>query len=80
MMTEGIKFLAAYGDENKEVELSPVTGGYWHIYIDRYYYGQVIFTQDKWTAMPQNEGTLEREDLQEIEDRITRYTQNAKKP
>ncbi len=74
-MPQKIKFLAAYGDIDKEVELSLITGGYWHIYIDRGYLGQVICVQGKWEVKLQNEGTLEREDIEEIEDRITRYMQ-----
>jgi hypothetical protein len=41
----GIKFMASFGQEMKEVELSQPNGGAgsYHLSVGRYYYGQMIY-------------------------------------
>jgi hypothetical protein len=70
MQTADINFLACFGDIDKEVDLKYLKGGYYHIYIDRFYYGQIIKINDIWTFAPQNEGSLSSDDKDAILDRI----------
>ena len=55
-----IEFEIDFGGKIKKVELSPVTGsnGIVHLYIDKFYYGQLVKVKDKWEAyMNKNELT-----------------------
>jgi hypothetical protein len=69
-----ITFKAAYGDHDKEVELSMPFGGggHYHIYIDRFYYGAIIFINDKWTIAlnPKADEELTTDDRMILTDRV----------
>lgn len=47
---ENICFKASYGDQDREVNISKVSGsmGMIHIYIDKYYNGTIGQKQGKW--------------------------------
>lgn len=77
-MGHTITIKAAFGDFNKTVELSRLPGPYWHIYIDRFFYGQVVLRDGKWEVALHNEDSLEPYDLEVISEEVTEYeaTQN----
>ena len=67
---KAITFQASYGDETKVVELLLLQGGYYHLYIDRYYYAQIIFVHDRWTVLPQDPADFETADMMILSDII----------
>lgn len=75
---DSIKFKAAFGDQEKEVELTAPTGagGGYQIFIDRYYFGSIILVNDQWTTMlnPKGEKELTTEDRMILIDMITGLT------
>lgn len=79
MGSESIKFKAAYGDFDKEVELNRLMGGYWHIHINRYYKGQVIFRDGRWEVSPQHDHYFTIDDMDVISELITEYEKNREK-
>jgi len=74
-MLSTIKFTAAYGDESKPVELAYLIGGYYHIYIDRFYYGQIHKRNGKWTVLLQDPASMTIDDIQILQDIVE--TQSA---
>jgi hypothetical protein len=50
MELQTVKFLAAYGDRNREVELAYMKGGYFHVMIDKYFYGQIVKYNTGWAV------------------------------
>lgn len=72
-MSESIKFKAAYGDTDSDVELSRMPGGYYHIYIDRYFKGQVVLRQGIWDVCPQHDHYFTIDDMDVIRDIVTEY-------
>jgi len=65
-----IQFTAAFGDETKQVELAYITGGYYHIFIDRYYQGQIVKRQGKWTVLLQDPESMTIDDMQILSDMV----------
>ena len=47
-----LKFKAAFGDVDKEVEISQPfgAGGNYHLLIDRYFCGSIILRDDGWSV------------------------------
>jgi hypothetical protein len=72
-MSESIKFKAAYGDFDKEIELNRLMVGYWHIHINRYYKDQVIFRQGAWEVSPQHDHYFTIDDMDVISELVTEY-------
>jgi len=52
---DSLKFIAAYGDTDKTVELTYLKGGYFQIYIDRFYHGRISQRGFKWEVLDQND-------------------------
>ncbi len=72
---ESIRFKASFGDYDSNVELAYLIGNYYHIFIDRFYYGQIINRDGTWYVLPQNPDEFSMDDMDAISDRI-----NAAKP
>lgn len=70
-MTDKITRQLAYGNETKTMELSmaPGAGGAWHVLIDRYYKGQVLWVDGKWKAYVSED--LDTMDVALVEEMIT---------
>jgi hypothetical protein len=68
-----ITFIGSFGDHDKTVVLSKLLGGYYHIYADRLYYGQVHLRKGKWTVLLQNTDTMDADDMQVISDLIKEH-------
>lgn len=65
-------FDVPWGDRNATVEISQVvagSGGY-HIYIDRYYNGQMVYRNNEWVAQLNEKSELSLEDIQVIREKI----------
>lgn len=75
---DAIEFTAHYGDETKQVELSYLTGGYYHIYIDRYYLGQIHKVQGKWTVLLQNPEEMTMDDRDVLIEMIEQHQRDSK--
>jgi hypothetical protein len=73
----GFEFDAYYGDLVKKVEVSLPSGGgdFWHIYIDRYYYGRIANVDDEWKNL---DARLEKDDIDAIIERIQEYLRHKK--
>ena len=65
--------MASYGDEVKNVELSFLMGGYYHIYIDRYYYGQIVKRNGQWVVLLQHPEEMTIDDMEILRDKVTQY-------
>jgi hypothetical protein len=65
-----ITFLASFGDHNKTVVLSKLLGGYYHIYVDNYYWGQVHLRQEKWVVLVQQGRDMTEDDIDVISSKI----------
>ena len=76
-----ITFKAAYGDIDKTVVITFVTGGHGvvHLNIDRLYYGQFAFRQGKWVLLLQNpqDPELTLDDRQILCDILTEHSAGA---
>ena len=70
-----IVFKAAYGDQDKVVELSSPSGAgsHYHVYIGGFYYGAIIFVRDKWTTAlnPKGDEELTTEDRCILVDKVS---------
>ena len=75
-MVSDITFLAAFGDHEKTVVLSKLMGGYYHIYIDNHYWGQICLRNDKWVVLLQDPELMDADDMDAISDRIEEYENN----
>ena len=67
-----IKFTAAFGETDREVELyrPPGGGGSWHIYVDRRLYGHILQRKPGWWVML-NGNEFNQGDADQILERIT---------
>jgi len=61
MKLKSVAFIAAF-EEEKFVELTLQLGGYFHIYIDKYYYGKIICIKNHWTVSPQHDHYFSQDD------------------
>jgi len=69
-----IQFTAYYGDETKLVELPYLHGGYYHIYIDKFYQGQIHKRNGKWTVLLQDPTSMTIDDIQILQDMVERQS------
>ena len=72
---EHIKFMAAYGDQDKEVYFDPLNNSQWRIFLGNVFYGHVVSWNGQWEVRLFDTTLLEQEDVNVIEERITRYEQ-----
>lgn len=69
----GVRYEASFGLQIKTVELSPVngTGGSWHMYVNRFYWGSFEMRDGKWCFLPQRpEWWFSREDYAILEKQV----------
>jgi hypothetical protein len=65
-----IQFTACFGYVNKPVKLSAIKGGYYHIYINNFHYGQIVKRQGNWEVLLQDPSDMSMDDMDAIIDRI----------
>jgi hypothetical protein len=71
MELKTVKFLAAFGDQDKEVELGYIKGGYFQIMIGDRYYGQIIKTYGEvWRVCPQKDHYFTTDDKDAMLERL----------
>ena len=75
-MISDIIFLAAFGDKDARVVLSKLMGGYYHIYINNHYWGQVHWRVNRWVVLLQDPELMDADDMDAISDRIEEYENN----
>ena len=65
-MDKEIEFDAAYGQETKQVRLLGMNGhnGWYHVYIDKYFMGQLFYRNDRWVFFGNIEKELTFEDVE----------------
>ena len=51
-------------------------GGYYHIYIDNHYWGQICLRNNKWVVLLQDPELMDADDMDAISDRIEEYENN----
>jgi hypothetical protein len=71
-----ITFLASFGDHDKTVVLSKLMGGYYHVYVDGFYWGQVHLRNGKWVVLLQDPDLMDSGDMDAISDRIEEHENN----
>jgi len=62
MELKPVSFIAAFEPE-KYVELKPMIGGYFHIYIDAFYYGTIVCVNSQWVVHPQHSHYFTTDDM-----------------
>jgi len=70
MQLQSVSFIAAYGDYGRKVDINYMKGNYFHIFIDRRYYGQIIMMYGRWAVAPQHEEYFDTADRMELLDRV----------
>lgn len=70
-----LTFTSLYKGQRRQFEISPVsgTGGMYHLYIDKLYFGIFQIRNDAWVFMPQKEGDFTPEQCKILVDRLTEY-------
>jgi len=68
-------FIAYYGEETKLVNISKPagSGGGYDIMVDDRYYGVVVFREERWKVILQNNDSMYIEDITELEDLVNRW-------
>lgn len=69
------KFIACFGDTDKEVRILDVSGtsggsGGYHVYIDKYFCGQMFNREGKWVLFGNSASEFTQEDVEVIGERI----------
>jgi len=61
-----IQFIAAFGNEDKSVNLTAHSGnsGGYHLYIDKYFRGQMFYRNERWVFFGNMEKELTFEDVE----------------
>lgn len=74
MSMNKITFTAKYRGKRCSFEISPASGsnGTWHLYIDRYYYGQFAH-RGRWVFLPQDDEAFTKEQIAILEGQLEKH-------
>jgi hypothetical protein len=64
-----VTFIAAF-DDDKTVELKFIKGGYFHIFVNRFYWGMILNRSTGWAVVSNDNALFTSDDMDALLERV----------